>query len=52
MRLFNTFNVGKDFFVTVQGNYVPSSFSTPLNVLCNLKKPIQQYSYEEVKDMV
>jgi len=42
---------GKDFFVTVQGNYVPSSFSTPLNVLCNLKKPIQQYSYEEVKDM-
>ncbi|KAG7253550.1 hypothetical protein CRUP_035706 [Coryphaenoides rupestris] len=31
---------GKDFFVTISGNYMPSCFGTSLDTLCRMKKPI------------
>uniref|UniRef100_A0A672T4N6 phosphoinositide 5-phosphatase n=1 Tax=Sinocyclocheilus grahami TaxID=75366 RepID=A0A672T4N6_SINGR len=31
---------GKDYFITVTGNYLPSCFGTSLETLCRMKKPI------------
>uniref|UniRef100_A0A673LRL1 phosphoinositide 5-phosphatase n=1 Tax=Sinocyclocheilus rhinocerous TaxID=307959 RepID=A0A673LRL1_9TELE len=33
---------GKDYFITVAGNYLPSCFGTSLETLCHMKKPIRE----------
>uniref|UniRef100_A0A8C1XFF1 phosphoinositide 5-phosphatase n=1 Tax=Cyprinus carpio TaxID=7962 RepID=A0A8C1XFF1_CYPCA len=37
---------GKDYFITVAGNYLPSCFGTSLETLCRMKKPILDCSSE------
>uniref|UniRef100_A0A4W5RXM6 phosphoinositide 5-phosphatase n=1 Tax=Hucho hucho TaxID=62062 RepID=A0A4W5RXM6_9TELE len=33
---------GKDYFITISGNYLPSCFGTSLETLCRMKKPIRE----------
>uniref|UniRef100_A0A672FZ32 phosphoinositide 5-phosphatase n=1 Tax=Salarias fasciatus TaxID=181472 RepID=A0A672FZ32_SALFA len=33
---------GKDYFITISGNYQPSCFGTSLETLCRMKKPIRE----------
>uniref|UniRef100_A0A8C7MKN6 phosphoinositide 5-phosphatase n=1 Tax=Oncorhynchus kisutch TaxID=8019 RepID=A0A8C7MKN6_ONCKI len=33
---------GKDYFITISGNYLPSCFGTSLETLCHIKKPIRE----------
>uniref|UniRef100_A0A8C2EZR8 phosphoinositide 5-phosphatase n=1 Tax=Cyprinus carpio TaxID=7962 RepID=A0A8C2EZR8_CYPCA len=33
---------GKDYFITVAGNYLPCCFGTSLETLCRMKKPIRE----------
>uniref|UniRef100_A0A4W3HPK9 phosphoinositide 5-phosphatase n=1 Tax=Callorhinchus milii TaxID=7868 RepID=A0A4W3HPK9_CALMI len=33
---------GKDYFITIGGNYLPSCFGTSLETLCRMKKPIRE----------
>ncbi|KAJ1971283.1 hypothetical protein H4R35_005354 [Dimargaris xerosporica] len=40
---------GKDYFISVQGNYLPTCFGTRLDVLARLPKPIRQMSLEEIQ---
>ncbi|KAJ1984041.1 hypothetical protein H4R34_000903 [Dimargaris verticillata] len=40
---------GKDYFISVQGNYLPTCFGTRLDVLARLPKPIRQMTLEEIQ---
>ncbi|KAJ1959159.1 hypothetical protein IWQ62_004724 [Dispira parvispora] len=40
---------GKDYFISVQGNYLPTCFGTSLDVLARLPKPIRAMSLEEIQ---
>lgn len=37
---------GKDYFISVTGNYLPSCYGTSVHALCQLKEPIQDMSQE------
>lgn len=43
---------GKDYFISVTGNYLPSCYGTPIHVLCQLKEPIQEMSRETLLQLV
>uniref|UniRef100_A0A8C9VTL6 phosphoinositide 5-phosphatase n=1 Tax=Scleropages formosus TaxID=113540 RepID=A0A8C9VTL6_SCLFO len=43
---------GKDYFVSVTGNYLPSCFGTALHTLCLLREPIQEMPLETIKELV
>ncbi|KAJ1653619.1 hypothetical protein IWQ61_006295 [Dispira simplex] len=40
---------GKDYFISVQGNYLPTCFGTSLDILARLPKPIRAMSLEEIQ---
>ncbi|XP_018596683.1 type II inositol 1,4,5-trisphosphate 5-phosphatase isoform X3 [Scleropages formosus] len=42
---------GKDYFVSVTGNYLPSCFGTALHTLCLLREPIQEMPLETIKEL-
>lgn len=43
---------GKDYFITISGNYLPSCFGTPLDTLCRMKKPIREIPVTKLIDLV
>ncbi|KAL4657552.1 type II inositol 1,4,5-trisphosphate 5-phosphatase isoform X1 [Arapaima gigas] len=43
---------GKDYFILITGNYLPSCFGTPLHTLCLLREPIQEMPLETIKELV
>uniref|UniRef100_A0A672T2U9 phosphoinositide 5-phosphatase n=1 Tax=Sinocyclocheilus grahami TaxID=75366 RepID=A0A672T2U9_SINGR len=43
---------GKDYFITVTGNYLPSCFGTSLETLCRMKKPIREIPITKLIDLV
>ncbi|XP_035266043.1 inositol polyphosphate 5-phosphatase OCRL-like isoform X1 [Anguilla anguilla] len=42
---------GKDYFLTVSGNYLPSCFGTSLEALCRMKKPIREIPITKLIDL-
>uniref|UniRef100_A0A8C7TE16 phosphoinositide 5-phosphatase n=1 Tax=Oncorhynchus mykiss TaxID=8022 RepID=A0A8C7TE16_ONCMY len=43
---------GKDYFITISGNYLPSCFGTSLETLCHIKKPIREVPITKLIDLV
>lgn len=43
---------GKDYFITISGNYLPSCFGTSLDTLCRMKKPIREIPITKLIDLV
>ncbi|NXU59565.1 I5P2 phosphatase, partial [Turnix velox] len=42
---------GKDYFLSVTGNYLPSCFGSPLHTLCYMREPIQDMSAESIREL-
>ncbi|XP_018602144.1 inositol polyphosphate 5-phosphatase OCRL-1-like isoform X2 [Scleropages formosus] len=42
---------GKDYFITISGNYLPSCFGTSLEALCRMKKPIREIPISKLIDL-
>ncbi|XP_030360930.1 type II inositol 1,4,5-trisphosphate 5-phosphatase isoform X4 [Strigops habroptila] len=42
---------GKDYFLSVTGNYLPSCFGSPIHALCHMRVPIQDMSAESVRKL-
>ncbi|XP_071608842.1 type II inositol 1,4,5-trisphosphate 5-phosphatase-like [Heliangelus exortis] len=42
---------GKDYFISVTGNYLPSCFGAPLHTLCHMREPIQDMSAESIQKL-
>ncbi|KAM4601381.1 type II inositol 1,4,5-trisphosphate 5-phosphatase isoform 2-T2 [Polymixia lowei] len=42
---------GKDYFISVSGNYLPSCYGTSLRTLCHLKEPIQDMPQETIREL-
>uniref|UniRef100_A0A7N6AF53 phosphoinositide 5-phosphatase n=1 Tax=Anabas testudineus TaxID=64144 RepID=A0A7N6AF53_ANATE len=42
---------GKDYFITITGNYLPSCFGTSLEALCRMKKPIREIPITKLIDL-
>ncbi|XP_006867618.1 PREDICTED: type II inositol 1,4,5-trisphosphate 5-phosphatase [Chrysochloris asiatica] len=42
---------GKDYFLSVSGNYVPSCFGSPLHTLCYMRDPILDLPLETVREL-
>uniref|UniRef100_A0A3P8YR92 phosphoinositide 5-phosphatase n=1 Tax=Esox lucius TaxID=8010 RepID=A0A3P8YR92_ESOLU len=40
---------GKDFFLSVSGNYLPSCFGSSIQTMCQLRDPIQDMSLESIQ---
>nr|XP_014126320.1 type II inositol 1,4,5-trisphosphate 5-phosphatase [Zonotrichia albicollis] len=40
---------GKDYFLSVTGNYLPSCFGSPIHTLCYMREPIQDMSAESIR---
>ena len=43
---------GKDYFLSVTGNYLPSCFGSSIHTLCQLREPIQDMPRETVRELV
>lgn len=43
---------GKDYFISVSGNYLPSCFGTSINVLCLMRQPIRDMPPEAINKLV
>nr|KAF6378449.1 inositol polyphosphate-5-phosphatase B [Myotis myotis] len=42
---------GKDYFLSVSGNYVPSCFGSPIHTLCYMREPISDLPLETVRKL-
>ncbi|KAM6295955.1 type II inositol 1,4,5-trisphosphate 5-phosphatase [Aegotheles albertisi] len=42
---------GKDYFLSVTGNYLPSCFGSPIHTLCYMREPIQDMSAESIRKL-
>ncbi|TKC48569.1 hypothetical protein EI555_007092, partial [Monodon monoceros] len=42
---------GKDYFLTISGNYFPSCFGTSLEALCRMKRPIREVPVTKLIDL-
>ncbi|XP_069469081.1 inositol polyphosphate 5-phosphatase OCRL isoform X2 [Ambystoma mexicanum] len=42
---------GKDYFLTITGNYLPSCFGTSLEALCRMKRPIREIPIAKLIDL-
>ncbi|KAK2844859.1 hypothetical protein Q5P01_011518 [Channa striata] len=42
---------GKDYFIAVTGNYLPSCYGTPIHLLCQLREPIQDMPLETLCEL-
>ncbi|NXC11181.1 I5P2 phosphatase, partial [Orthonyx spaldingii] len=40
---------GKDYFLSITGNYLPSCFGSPIHTLCHMREPIQDMSAESIR---
>ncbi|XP_021410419.1 type II inositol 1,4,5-trisphosphate 5-phosphatase isoform X2 [Lonchura striata] len=40
---------GKDYFLSITGNYLPSCFGSPIHTLCYMREPIQDMSAESIR---
>uniref|UniRef100_A0A8C0BGR7 phosphoinositide 5-phosphatase n=1 Tax=Buteo japonicus TaxID=224669 RepID=A0A8C0BGR7_9AVES len=45
-------NRGKDYFLSVTGNYLPSCFGSPIHTLCYMREPIQDMPAESIRKLV
>uniref|UniRef100_A0A803V0R5 phosphoinositide 5-phosphatase n=1 Tax=Ficedula albicollis TaxID=59894 RepID=A0A803V0R5_FICAL len=43
---------GKDYFLSVTGNYLPSCFGSPIHTLCYMREPIQDMPAEAIRRLV
>uniref|UniRef100_A0A3Q3LA69 phosphoinositide 5-phosphatase n=1 Tax=Mastacembelus armatus TaxID=205130 RepID=A0A3Q3LA69_9TELE len=43
---------GKDYFISVTGNYLPSCYGTSIQLLCQLREPIQDMPQETLHKLV
>uniref|UniRef100_A0A667ZK26 phosphoinositide 5-phosphatase n=1 Tax=Myripristis murdjan TaxID=586833 RepID=A0A667ZK26_9TELE len=43
---------GKDYFISVSGNYLPSCYGTSIRTLCRLREPIQDMPQETIRQLV
>uniref|UniRef100_A0A3Q3JER7 phosphoinositide 5-phosphatase n=1 Tax=Monopterus albus TaxID=43700 RepID=A0A3Q3JER7_MONAL len=43
---------GKDYFISVTGNYLPSCYGTSIHLLCQLREPIQDMPQETLRELV
>lgn len=43
---------GKDYFISVTGNYLPSCFGTSIRSLCQMREPIQDMPAETLRKLV
>ncbi|XP_060906161.1 type II inositol 1,4,5-trisphosphate 5-phosphatase [Labrus mixtus] len=43
---------GKDYFISVAGNYMPSCYGTSIRSLCQLREPIQDMPSEVLRELV
>lgn len=43
---------GKDYFLSVTGNYLPSCFGTPIHALIHMRQPIQDMLPETIRKLV
>lgn len=43
---------GKDYFISVSGNYLPSCFGTSINLLCLMREPIRDMPPETMNKLV
>lgn len=43
---------GKDYFLSVSGNYLPSCFGSPIHTLCYMRQPILDLPLETVSELV
>uniref|UniRef100_A0A8C6D302 phosphoinositide 5-phosphatase n=1 Tax=Moschus moschiferus TaxID=68415 RepID=A0A8C6D302_MOSMO len=42
---------GKDYFLSVSGNYMPSCFGSPIHTLCYMKEPILDLPLETIREL-
>lgn len=42
---------GKDYFITISANYLPSCFGTSLETLCRMRKPIREVPVTKLVDL-
>ncbi|XP_010793206.1 type II inositol 1,4,5-trisphosphate 5-phosphatase isoform X2 [Notothenia coriiceps] len=42
---------GKDYFISISGNYLPSCYGSSIHSLCQLKEPIQDMPQETLREM-
>ncbi|XP_067389802.1 type II inositol 1,4,5-trisphosphate 5-phosphatase isoform X2 [Emydura macquarii macquarii] len=42
---------GKDYFLSVMGNYLPSCFGSPIQMLCYMREPIRDMSAETIREL-
>nr|XP_043889671.1 type II inositol 1,4,5-trisphosphate 5-phosphatase isoform X2 [Solea senegalensis] len=42
---------GKDYFIPVAGNYLPSCYGTSINSLCHMREPIQDMPQETLRQL-
>ncbi|KAM9116288.1 type II inositol 1,4,5-trisphosphate 5-phosphatase isoform 4-T4 [Pangshura tecta] len=42
---------GKDYFLSVMGNYLPSCFGSPIQTLCYMREPIRDMSAESIREL-
>ncbi|XP_054658111.1 type II inositol 1,4,5-trisphosphate 5-phosphatase isoform X2 [Grus americana] len=42
---------GKDYFLSVTGNYLPSCFGSPIHMLCYMRQPIQDMPAESIRKL-
>ncbi|XP_036087844.1 type II inositol 1,4,5-trisphosphate 5-phosphatase isoform X1 [Rousettus aegyptiacus] len=42
---------GKDYFLSVSGNYLPSCFGSPIHTLCYLKEPILDLPLKAIREL-
>lgn len=43
---------GKDYFISVSGNYLPSCYGTSIRSLCHMREPIQDMPPETLHELV
>ncbi|XP_054427971.1 type II inositol 1,4,5-trisphosphate 5-phosphatase isoform X4 [Pteronotus mesoamericanus] len=42
---------GKDYFLSVSGNYLPSCFGTPIHTLCYMREPVSDLPLETIREL-
>lgn len=43
---------GKDYFISVTGNYLPSCFGTSIRSLCHMREPIRDMPQSSLRELV
>lgn len=43
---------GKDYFLSVSGNFLPSCFGCPIQALIHMREPIQEMAPEVIRNLV